>query len=152
MKQTTLAISLVLLACGQVGSTEGTTRNLDQEDAGARVEAAPSTPLDVPTAERSPDSGASVSIIVPVPRLDVEDAPEDDQEDAGKPVEVLDAGTVLDVDAGDGGTLPDAGELLDVDAGDDGDGPAVGAALTPEQIAELCALPEPPPEAAPFCP
>lgn len=151
MKQTTLAISLALLACGQVGTT---ARDLDQEDAGAPVEAVPSMAPDVPPPdERSPDSGASVSILVPVPRLDVEDAPEDDQEDAGAPVDAgAELGEVLDVDAGDAGELLDAGEVLDVDAHAPTDGPATGAALTPEQVAELCALPEPPPEAVPFCP
>jgi hypothetical protein len=160
MKQTTLAISLTLLACGQVGTTDGTTRDLDQEDAGAGVEAAPSQPVDSPAPdERSADSGASVVLSVPVPRIDVEEHQEEHQEDAGKPVEVLDAGAelveVLDVDAGDAGEPLDAGEpveVLDVDAATGGDGPATGAALTPEQIAELCALPEPPPEAAPYCP
>jgi hypothetical protein len=151
MKQTTLAISLALLGCGQVGTTDG--GRLDRHDAGNVVEPAPSMPpAPTPaTAEHSPDAGAMVSVVVPVPRIEVEEHQEDDQEDAGDASEPLDAGKP--VDAGDASKPLDAGKPVDVDAGAiGGDGPATGAALTPEQIATLCALPEPPPEAAPFCP
>jgi len=150
MKQTTLAISFTLLACGQVGTSTETAPDLDQGDAGAGVQAAPSMPLEAtPAAEHSPDAGINIMVAVVAPRIEVEHDQEDDQEDAGAPVDaddqlldILDAGNVLDagLDASDG---------LDIDAGD---GPAVGSALTPEQIAELCSLQDPPPEARPFCP